>query len=69
MTHDGQHLSKEELTAKGHDVTMESFMQGIGSDENSAYTPASMVSYLVFGARGLESRTEAIEWASKHLSQ
>ncbi len=47
-------------------ILLEAFKQGIGSDEQPRYAPASKVSYVVIGPGSLE-RTEAVQWLAQHL--
>ena len=68
ITHIGQFLDEQELSAKGRTVKFEAIVQGIGDDDNPQYAPASKVSYLVFGIDFLTDQ-KAVKWASEHLVQ
>ena len=66
LTHVGEHLDRQELTAKGHSLWMEIAKQAVGSDADQAYQPAAKISYLIFNSEGLADE-EAAKWLAEHL--
>jgi len=66
LTHVGQHLSRQQLAAKGHSLWMEIAKQAVGSDADEAYKPAAKISYLILNSEALADE-EATKWLVEHL--
>lgn len=66
ITHIGRHSSEAEKSRFVAGVQGEAFRQGVGSDSDKRYSPASRASYFVVGLEMLEHR-EALHWAAQNV--
>lgn len=66
ITHIGSHSSEDEQAEFSGGLRGEMFRQGIGSDDDAQYKPASRVSYIVFGPEMLQDMA-AVKWAAAHV--
>ncbi len=66
ITHIGKHSSEDEQSEMAGGLRGETFRQGIGSDTDANYKPASRASYIVFGPEMMQYK-EAVQWAAEHV--